>query len=154
MSQEKSDTSGSGSARYRPLRHVVASLSLVAGATLFPAWGGAQTLRDKVLVEGKADYLENCTACHGADATGKGELAAKLVKPPRDLTVISKSNGGTFPFWRVFAIIAGDSEVEGHDTHQMPDFASRMSAYERKPGYQDAHVRVLELTHYLQEIQR
>jgi hypothetical protein len=44
----------------------------------------------------------------------------KLVKPPKDLTLITKANDGVFLFWRVFDIISGDKPVPGHDTFQMP----------------------------------
>ena len=57
----------------------------------------------------------------------KGELANKLVKPP-SMAMIAENNGGTFPFWRVFDIIAGDTKVEDHDTSQV---ASLFRAYAR-----------------------
>jgi mono/diheme cytochrome c family protein len=111
-------------------------------------------LRNAVLNEGREDFAENCAACHGADATGKGELAQKLLKPPKDLTLIAKSQGGRFPFWHVFDIIAGDVPVPGHDTFHMPDYSQRMRGQEQAPGFPPAHVRVLELTHYLESIQQ
>lgn len=127
---------------------------LIAAVLMLFARAAAAGGRETVLSEGKEDYQENCVACHGADATGTGNLAVKLVKPPKDLTALAKANGGVFPFWRAFEIIAGEKPVEGHATHQMPDFMAAMKAQEGKPGFQDPHVRVLELTHYLESLQQ
>lgn len=107
-----------------------------------------------VIDEGRMEFEENCTACHGKDGTGTGELAAKLVKPPKDLTTIAQRNSGTFPFWRVFEIVSGETPVAGHETFQMPEYSKRMRAQENAPGYLPAYVRVLELTHYVESIQK
>jgi mono/diheme cytochrome c family protein len=110
--------------------------------------------RSAVFNDGRQEFEENCVACHGRDGTGKGELSAKLIKPPKDLTMIAKSNSGEFPFWRVFDIIAGDKPVPGHETTQMPLFSERMRSHEQSAGFPPAHIRVLELTHYLESIQQ
>lgn len=114
----------------------------------------AAETRRAVFDDGKMEFEENCTACHGKDGTGTGELAVKLVKPPKDLTTIAQRNGGEFPFWRVFDIVAGDTPVAGHDTFQMPLYSQRMRAHEGTPGFLPAHVRVLELTHYIESVQK
>lgn len=110
--------------------------------------------RTAVLNDGRQEFQENCVACHGQDGTGKGELANKLLKAPKDLTTIAQANGGQFPFWRVFDIIAGDKPVAGHETTQMPLFSQRMRSQELGSGFPPPHVRVLELTHYLESIQQ
>lgn len=139
---------------YIALLIVVIVLALLLLA-LFPrAAAAGEQARATVLKEGNQEFSESCVGCHGADATGTGELAVKLVKPPKDLTVIAAANGGQFPFWRIFDIIAGEAPVAGHETHQMPDFFARLKAQDFKPGYLPAHVRVLELTHYLESVQR
>ncbi len=81
------------------------------------------------------------------------KLADKLVKPPKDLTKLAQQNGGTFPFWRVFDIIAGDTTVEGHDTSQMPLFSRRKRGQEAAGVFPPAPLRVLALMHYLESIQ-
>lgn len=106
-----------------------------------------------ILREGAEEYKENCASCHGADAKGGGDLGQKLFKKPNDLTEIAKRNDGTFPFQRVFNVIAGDQPVEGHDTMHMPKYAERMKRDDFQPGYNRAHLRILELTHYLESIQ-
>jgi mono/diheme cytochrome c family protein len=110
------------------------------------AW--AENLRD-----GKQEYEENCVSCHGPAGKGDGDLGQKLFKKPLDITTIAERNGGNFPFERVFQIIAGDEPVEGHDTMHMPDYAKRMKQDDFKPGYHQAHVRILQLTHYVDSIQ-
>lgn len=131
---------------------LVLALALIA---LFPrAAAAGQSARSAVLADGRQEYEENCVACHGADGTGGGELAPKLVKPPKDLTQIAATSGGSFPFWRVFDIISGEAAVIGHDTHQMPQFFESLQAQNFKPGYLPAHVRILELTHYVESLQR
>jgi mono/diheme cytochrome c family protein len=109
--------------------------------------------RKAMLAIGGEEFQENCAACHGADASGRGELANKLVKPPKDLTQIAERNGGTFPFWKVFDIIAGDTAVEGHNTTQMPLFSQRMRSQESFGVFPPAPLRVLALAHYLESIQ-
>jgi hypothetical protein len=113
----------------------------------------ANEARKKILEGGKQEFTEYCVACHGADAKGGGPMAAKLVKPPKDLTVIAASNGGPFPFWLVFDIVANASRISGHDTHQMPEFYASLKTQDFKPGYAPAELRLLSLVHYLESIQ-
>lgn len=129
-------------------RRTLISVGLLAAAALA---ANASESKRAVLDDGRMEFEENCTACHGKDGT---ELAVKLVKPPKDLTAIAARNGGVFPFWQVFEIIAGETPVAGHDTFQMPQYSKRMRAQEGAPGFLPAHVRVLELTHYLESIQK
>lgn len=124
---------------------ILATLSRIAAADS-PTW-------TKVVGEGAEDYKENCAACHGTDAKGGGDLGQKLFKKPVDLTRLAELNGGPFPFRRVFDAIAGDVSIEGHDTMHMPKYAERMKGEDFEPGYNRAHLRILELTHYLESIQ-
>ena len=139
-------------------RTLKARISLTVLALLLLPTGRAAAeqgrMRTAVFNDGRQEFQENCAACHGQDGTGKGELAEKLIKRPKDLTVIAKANGGQFPFWRVFDVIAGDKPVPGHETTQMPLFSQRMRSHEQSSGFPPAHVRILELTHYLESIQQ
>lgn len=129
---------------------VAALIVLLARA----AAGEEAGARGKIMSAGKEDFAESCASCHGADATGTGELATKLVKPPKDLTGTAGQNGGQFPFWNIFDVIAGEAKVPGHDTHQMPEFYARLKQDDFKPGYAPSHFRVLALTHYLESLQK
>lgn len=129
---------------------VLAILILAALTRIAAAQSGTWAT---ILREGADEYKESCVACHGTDAKGGGELGQKLFKKPTDLTEIAKRTGGVFPFRRVFEIIAGDQPVEGHDTIHMPKYAERMKGTDFQPGYYRAHLRILELAHYLESIQ-
>jgi mono/diheme cytochrome c family protein len=132
---------------------VVAFAVISLGALIPTVIAEEEKTRNAVLDIGREEFQESCSACHGADASGRGELANKLVKPPKDLTMIAENNGGTFPFWRVFDIIAGDTKVEDHDTSQMPLFSERMRGQETSGVFPPAPLRMLALTHYLESIQ-
>lgn len=132
------------------------------GASLLPLWllasaGTSAVAEDRpdatVLGEGKSDFEWQCTTCHGDSGKGDGPMAKMLLKPPADLTLIAKNNGGVFPFWRVYNIIAGKDTVPGHETFQMPDFWKRYRGEEKEWGFLPPHVRILELTHYVQSLQ-
>jgi hypothetical protein len=47
--------------------------------------------------------------------------------PPSDLTVLSKNNGGIFPFNSVYEIIDGRKAVAAHGTREMPVWGDRYS---------------------------
>jgi mono/diheme cytochrome c family protein len=123
---------------------------LLAAATAASAEEGPDP---QVLSEGKDDFAWHCASCHGKSGKGNGEMAKILVKPPSDLTGIAKANGGVFPFWRVYRIISGKTAVPGHETFQMPDFWKRFQGQEWEFGLLPPHVRVLELTHYVESLQ-
>jgi len=132
----------------------VAAFAAILLSVLRPAaTAEEERTRKAVLDIDREEFQESCAACHGADASGRGELANKLMKRPKDLTMIAEENGGTFPFWRVFDIIAGDTKVEDHDTSQMPLFSKRMRGQESAGIFPPAPLRVLALTHYLESIQ-
>src|SRR5260370_28197773 len=48
---------------------------------------------------GKQDFTKHCVGCHGTDGKGHGpDLYILAGVKPADLTVLSKKNGGAFPF--------------------------------------------------------
>lgn len=49
---------------------------------------------------GEGEYLNSCAACHGLHGKGDGPLVDFLNKTPADLTLLSKKNGGEYPYWR------------------------------------------------------
>jgi mono/diheme cytochrome c family protein len=134
-------------------RRFVCSFAL-ASTVLNSVAAHAQGSRRAILDEGKMEFEENCAICHGKDGTGKGELGARLAVPPKDLTTFAQRNGGVFPFWPVFEVIAGEKPIPGHDTLDMPLFSKRMRAQEGQPGFLPSHARILEVTHYLESIQK
>jgi mono/diheme cytochrome c family protein len=69
---------------------------------------------------GKNEYLKSCASCHGVTGKGDGPVAATLTRPPADLTRLSESNHGVFPFTRVYNVIDGRDEVEIDGSRDMP----------------------------------
>jgi len=134
----------------------VAACCVIAGLFISAATPAlAQDNPDPTVINaGKDDFEWQCAPCHGADGTGNGPMAKQLIKPPSNLTLIAKNNGGTFPFWRIYRIISGKQEVPGHETFQMPEFWKRFAGAEYAFGFLPPHVRVLMLTHYLETIQQ
>lgn len=93
-------------------------IAVTASALLFATGAAAD---EGVEAAGKKRFMDYCGVCHGADAKGSGPFAKMLTKQPSDLTVLSKNNGGTFPFDRVFETIDGRDTVGGaHGTKEMP----------------------------------
>jgi len=80
---------------------------------------------------GKFEYFNSCAACHGITGKGDGPVVKSLIKPPTDLTRLSETNSGVFPFSRVYDVIDGRFEVATHGTREMPvwgDIYKRSSA--------------------------
>lgn len=123
----------------------------VSLAPFFVAPASAQ--QKEIYNRGKDDYYWSCLPCHGETGKGDGVMSKILVKPPADLTQLSKKNGGSFPFWTVYNIIAGRDKVPGHETLQMPDYWERFWVEEKEKGYLPSEIRILLLTHYLESIQ-
>jgi mono/diheme cytochrome c family protein len=63
-----------------------------------------------------------CSSCHGRDAKGNGPVAPVLKKPPADLTLLSRRNGGTFPRERLVQYVAGGGTLlsGAHGSNDMP----------------------------------
>jgi mono/diheme cytochrome c family protein len=70
--------------------------------------------------EGAVFFAENCSSCHGDN--GRGLTRADLPVTPRDLTLLARENGGTFPAARALSYVYGDPEG-GHLARVMPQFS-------------------------------
>ena len=70
---------------------------------------------------GKQDFTKHCVGCHGADGKGHGpDLYILAGVKPADLTVLTKKNGGVFPFQAVEDTIDGRKKVPKHNRFDMP----------------------------------
>ena len=109
-------------------------------------------------VIGKDEYLTNCASCHGTAGTGGGPVAASLnIKLP-DLTQLTKNNGGEFPSARVYNLIDGRDEVQGHGSRDMPvwgdDYLAKTSRDEPIANREESvSKRIHALVDYLKAIQ-
>lgn len=86
-----------------------------------------------------------------------------LRTPVPDLSTLAQSNGGTFPFQRVYEIIEGTEMISAHGTRQMPIWgqAYRFKAEENYFTWRafpwDAELfvraRILAVTEYVARLQ-
>jgi hypothetical protein len=140
------------------VRKVVSPCSSILGGAFLVAFlpavsASAVAQQAAVVADGRAEYEENCLACHGPEGRGDGPMADILVIAPSDLTEIAQQNDGNFPFWRIYEAIDGREPVEGHATFQMPLLESRFARDQGKPGYLPPHIRILLLVHYVESLQ-
>lgn len=75
---------------------------------------------------GRAAFDANCAICHGADGRGSGPAAARLSRPPPDLTTLAARNGGVFDAARVMSVIDGYFRRDD-TTHPMPEFGASLA---------------------------
>lgn len=135
------------------LRKILATAVIVLGAQAVHA-------QDSDLVLGKSTYGALCSACHGDDAKGGGEIAELFKVPPSDLTKLAESNDGTFPYVRVYNTLARGMGKAGHGEAEMPvwgDFFVADALEDRGVHPGDAIAiaagRIATVTLYLESIQ-
>ena len=104
---------------------------------------------------GRQRFVESCAACHGENAKGGGVVANLLTAKPADLTQLSKRNGGTFPFGKIYDAIDGRQKHAAHISHEMPVWGrlwQEGGPYERSETF--VRGRILEMVIYLRSIQQ
>jgi mono/diheme cytochrome c family protein len=92
---------------------------------------------------GKLQFRKYCAPCHGMDGTGDGPVADTLKKKPANLTLLTKNNGGKFPYDHVYNMISGKEVVASHGTREMPIWGVvfQRSNMPGEPGRTDAQVK-------------
>ena len=108
--------------------------------------------KDTGVAAGSERFEYSCAICHGLDARGNGPFAELLnVKPP-DLTLLSRAEGGDFPFSRVYQRIDGRALPRAHGTPAMPIWGQRL----KREGGEETYVRggILEIMLYLESLQQ
>jgi Cytochrome C oxidase, cbb3-type, subunit III len=93
-----------------------------------------------------------CASCHGADAKGKGPVAAALNTNVPDLTAISKRHGGVFPARWIERVIAGDEAMLAHGSREMPIWGPIFHQVEEDRDF--GNIRMHNLAKYLESIQQ
>jgi len=130
-------------------------LLITAGALLaFAAAGIAQDKKTEIKkapvtytnpTSGSEMFGTYCAVCHGIDGKGTGPAATALKKPPADLTMLSKKNGGKFPNLRVTNFIKGDpSATEAHGSRDMPMWGNVFKSVSSGDAVVDLRVKALE----------
>jgi mono/diheme cytochrome c family protein len=129
---------------------------LLVGALVSAAALAAGTKVDP----GKSEFDANCAVCHGITGDGNGPYKSSLVKPPTNLTLLAKQNGGTFPFNHVYQVVDGRIRVEGHGPSDMPIWGDRYTVraaehYVDVPYEPERYVRaqILAVTEYVYRLQ-
>jgi mono/diheme cytochrome c family protein len=111
---------------------------------------------------GRYEFETYCAACHGVDGKGGGPMSMLLTKQVPNLTVLSKNNGGSFPFERAYGVISGEVTTPAHGTREMPiwgDHYKDKAPSQLGPYYQSSDVssyvrgRILALIGYLSTLQ-
>ena len=99
---------------------------------------------------GSATFALYCATCHGTSARGNGPMASSLTRPPADLTLIAKRNGGTFPMEMVAKVIDGRAPVKGHGGGEMPVWGD---AFGKSADATPVADKIARIVSYLQSIQ-
>jgi mono/diheme cytochrome c family protein len=99
-------------------------------------------------------YKTYCAGCHGQTGTGDGPLARNMKKPPPDLTLLAKQNGGVFPSALVYKIIEGREITPGHGGPDMPAWGSVFKASQSGPSEQAVKGRIEALVRHVQSLQQ
>ena len=94
---------------------VVTTISVIHGSAMM---GLAQ--EHEVVEGGQYLYKKYCTTCHGVGGQGDGPKAPSLKILPANLTLLSKNNGGEFPFWETYRVIDGRDQIFTHGPRDMP----------------------------------
>lgn len=140
------------------IKHNLKALVVIGGLTLIQPTINAEPTEEQLL--GESIFMNNCATCHGQRGKGNGPMAEQLVKPPSDLTLLSKNNDGSFPEAEVYQLIDGRRVVvtdEGrkaetvHGSQDMPIWGDTFRAIEGDEGAVDELIS--NLIEYLECIQ-
>ena len=133
-------------------------VSWVVGLIAGVAFGGPLAAQGMSL--GEFEFMNSCSACHGADGKGDGSITGYLNQSVPDLTQLQKDNGGVFPVTSAYSFIAGGAEVGAHGTRDMPAWGRRyMIRAESDPDFlgratqEYVNLRMLALIEHLASIQ-
>jgi mono/diheme cytochrome c family protein len=137
------------------IRTVVAALAMLLTSGVALAQG-KQAKTDF----GKREWDSNCAGCHGATGKGDGPFKPYLTKSPTDLSILSRSNKGVFPFDHVYQVVDGRKDVQAHGSRDMPiwgaDYLARSAGdYLDVPYDPELYVRtrILALVEYIYRLQ-
>ncbi len=105
------------------------------------------------IVRGKSLYGTWCVSCHGDEGKGDGPVGPHLRPEPSDLTLLSKKNGGVFPFDSVSAMVDGRKRVPGHGSKDMPVWGDAFHVVDEEGGEEGVKQKINDLVHFVRSIQ-
>ena len=121
------------------------------------AVSGIARADDMQLAVGKKQYMKYCATCHGPSGTGTDGAASRLfTKPPTNLTLLAKNNGGKFPMMEVLGVVKGDQPIAAHGTREMPVWGQIIGGDPTEEGMYKkdaAEAQILTIGTYLESIQ-
>ena len=135
-----------------------ASAAALGIVVAFSAQAGAAESTDI----GKYEFDTYCALCHGKTGKGDGPFGGLVTKKVPDLTVLSRNNGGVFPFDRTYGIVSGAADLPAHGTREMPiwgDHYAEKATRDLGPFYQQSDVssyvrgKILALIGYISTLQ-
>jgi mono/diheme cytochrome c family protein len=130
-------------------------IGLLVCAASVAVYGSA--LADEQNEVGKKQYMKYCATCHGPTGTGTDGAASRLfTKPPTNLTLLAKNNGGKFPMMEVIGIVKGDQPIAAHGTREMPVWGSALGGDPTQDGMYSkdaADAQIMTIGKYLETIQ-
>lgn len=120
-------------------------------------YAGAGIAQDNQV--GADSFRVACAVCHGSAGQGDGEFAGVLTVRPPDLTKLSASNDGVFPYLKVFQTVDGRASIRAHGSPVMPiwgDTFTRELGRDAGPFGTELLVRarIVALVDYVESLQR
>ena len=114
---------------------------------------------EEAISAGAKTYYRFCSVCHGKDAKGNGSFSENLKVTPPDLTTLSSSNNGIFPWIHLFEVIDGKDIARAHGTKEMPIWGdlfdlSNWSSHDIENANTIVRGRIFELLVYLNSVQK
>lgn len=100
---------------------------------------------------GSIMFQEYCSACHGVRGEGNGPAATALKKPPANLSLLAKSNGGSFPQKKVEDVLRYGVQLPAHGTTDMPIWGPTFRALNSDNDV--VTLRIANLVDYLKSLQ-
>jgi mono/diheme cytochrome c family protein len=128
---------------------------LLSGLGLALAAVGGASVAQTSFDFGKSEYQASCASCHGVTAKGDGPVSRALIRPPTDLTTMTKRNGGVFPHQYAWEVIDGRSAavIGPHGAREMPVWGYVYRSEDTQPADLHARNRISSLLDYLARIQ-
>jgi mono/diheme cytochrome c family protein len=131
-----------------------AALAALLSATVQAQGPRPQTLPPLVpeSLVGSVSFDLYCASCHGREGRGDGPTAVSLRTRPADLTVLARSNRGSFPRERVLAFVEGSARSASHGSSDMPVWGPTLRALDASDAR--VTVRLQNLVAFIESIQQ
>jgi mono/diheme cytochrome c family protein len=117
----------------------------------------AEEVKNVMDIVGKKEFVTYCGSCHGSNGKGDGPIVHFLERKPPDLTLLSKNNGGAYPFERIWGVFDGSYVFAEHGTSEMPIWGYRFVQEAQQQNDSNisakARAKALNIILYLQVIQ-